>query len=216
MLEAWRPGRLSSGHRTSTPSPQTMQLVMVHPPAANKAKTEAEVETETEENGWGGGGPGPGPNPGRLPLLQLHLEEGQGQGEGQGWRLAVASPMSLVQGFALAVVGLEAALTGASVQVVDPMAERPEEDLAAGFVGFAEKVKSGTVQGSGASGSVGSSRSEGKKGRNEALVDMGMNMDPKHVKGGPEPNSLGFIQGLQGLHAKEEAVLWERGREGRP
>lgn len=58
-----------------------------------------------------------------------------------GWMVAVASPMSVLQGFALAVIGMETRVAGASVRVVDrstvtaPAAER---EAAMGFVGFEE------------------------------------------------------------------------------
>lgn len=58
------------------------------------------------------------------------------EGAGVGWRVAVSSPMTLLQGFALAVIGLEAGSTGAAVTVVDRSAPAAGSDSARGTLGF--------------------------------------------------------------------------------
>lgn len=70
---------------------------------------------------------------------------GSGNG-GAGWMVAVASPMSVLQGFALAVIGMETRMAGAPVCLVDRSAvtdaAAAEREAAMGFVGF-EEVRAG-------------------------------------------------------------------------
>lgn len=68
------------------------------------------------------------------------LESGAGGSAGAGWTVAVSSPMSVLQAFALAVIGLETSIVGASVRVVDRSAvsAETEREAAAGFTGFDE------------------------------------------------------------------------------
>lgn len=59
-------------------------------------------------------------------------------GDRAEWMLAVSSPMSALQGFALAIIGLESDVLGAGVTVVDRSAAAKETESAAGFLGFNE------------------------------------------------------------------------------
>lgn len=66
-------------------------------------------------------------------------EWGSGDGGGGGgWSVAVAWPMSVLQGFALAVIGMETNVVGAAVSVVDRAAAATERDSGKGFLGFEE------------------------------------------------------------------------------
>lgn len=63
---------------------------------------------------------------------------GYGENDGPGWMVAVAAPMSALQGFALAVIGMETRTRGAPVCVVDRAAATAEDGAEEGFVGFQE------------------------------------------------------------------------------
>lgn len=59
----------------------------------------------------------------------------QGAGE-HSWMMAIAAPMPPLHGFCLAVVGLETAMVGATVTLVDRSAATAKKEEAAGFLGF--------------------------------------------------------------------------------
>lgn len=61
---------------------------------------------------------------------------GKGDSGSDSWTVAVASPMPVLQGFCLAVIGLTTEMVGASVTLVDRSAPAAEEVAAVGFLGF--------------------------------------------------------------------------------
>lgn len=130
------------------PAPETMQMVLGR---------DGDGSSGSARSGGGGGSSARSGGGGRIPSMQLARVKdsesggspgpsaGGGKGKegtgGHSWMMAIAAPMPPLHGFCLAVVGLETAMVGAAVTLVDRSAATAKEEAAAGFLGF-EKVHS--------------------------------------------------------------------------